>query len=63
MVTLKDMIAEVKRELGMRKRLYPTWWVAGGKLDRAEGERRILVMQAILAKLEAELRADIPELF
>ena len=63
MVTLKDMIAEVKRELGMRKRLYPTWWVEGGKLERAEGERRILVMQAILAKLDAEQKADQPELF
>jgi hypothetical protein len=60
-ITPKDMIAELRREIGLRKRLYPAWW-AEGKLDRAEGERRIAVMQAILHKLEEEMKANAPEL-
>jgi hypothetical protein len=62
--TLAEQIGEVKRELGMRRRVYPRY-VAAGKADAQEAERRIAAMAAALDTLEALAavgRATQPEL-
>jgi hypothetical protein len=62
--TLAEQIGEVKRELGMRRRVYPRY-VAEGKADPRQAEQRIAAMAATLATLEelaAMGRATQPEL-
>lgn len=55
-VPLGEQIAEVRRELTLRRRNYPHW-VQSGRLKQATADRQIRVMEAVLATLEA--RADI----
>jgi hypothetical protein len=50
-VTTSEMIAEVRRELHYRRRLYPRW-VSEGKLPEKTAARRLAIMAAILADLE-----------
>ena len=52
-VTLEEMIAEVRRELHMRQRVY-TDMVAHGRMNRRQADRRIDVMAATLAYLEKQ---------
>lgn len=56
-VPLADQIASVRREIGMRARVYPAW-VRNGKLkpDVAEHEQR--AMQAVLETLERLAKLD-----
>ena len=42
-----DWIAELERELTMRRRLYPRW-VANGKMKQEAADRRIRVMEELL---------------
>jgi hypothetical protein len=53
-VPLTDQIAEVKREIDQRKRVY-TRMIDNEKMTKTEGERRMLTMVAVLQTLE-ELR-------
>ncbi len=46
-VQLDDKIAELERELGMRRTLYPKW-VASGKLAQHQAHRQIITLEAIL---------------
>jgi hypothetical protein len=49
-VSREEMLAEVEREIALRRRVYPRWVEAGKlKLDRAE--RQILVLEAVAAFL------------
>lgn len=52
-LTIDDEIAELKRELGVRSRVYPDW-TKGPKprLKPETAEYRVEVMQATLARLE-----------
>lgn len=50
-VSREEMIAEVKREIAMRKRVYPLW-VADGKLKQDRAARQIKIMEAVLQTLE-----------
>jgi len=50
-VSLQDQIAEVRREIEMRKQVYPRL-IDATKLSKAEAERRTLAMQAVLRSLE-----------
>jgi hypothetical protein len=55
---LAEQIAEVQREIAMRKQVYPGL-VRKGKLDAGEATYQIRVMQAIartLMRLDAEQR-------
>ena len=47
-VRLIDKIAELERELGMRRALYPKW-VNNGKITREAAHRQIIALEAILA--------------
>jgi hypothetical protein len=49
-ITLPDMIAEVKRELAMRERVYPGW-IANGRLKQATADRDMRRMRAVLELL------------
>lgn len=57
MVSLQDQIAEVKREIEMRKRVYIRL-VDQGKLTREDAERKTVVMVAVLDTLEAVRAAE-----
>ena len=50
MTSLAEMIAEVHREIGIRKHVY-SGLVAKGRLKQDEADRRIVVMQAVLDTL------------
>lgn len=52
-VSIEDQIAEVKRELAMRERVYPRWINAPKpKLTPQTGERQMARLRAVLATLE-----------
>ena len=55
-VPLARQIACVKRELGMRQRVYPRR-VADGRMTETERQREVAEMQAVLATLEAVAQA------
>jgi hypothetical protein len=49
-VNLEEQIAEVRRELALRERVYPRW-VAAGQLTKQTADRRLTVMRAVLRTL------------
>ena len=51
-VTLEEQIAEVEREIAMRRQVYPRQ-VASGRMKQGVAERRIATMEAILMMLQA----------
>jgi len=50
-VDLPDQIAEVRREIEQRKRVYVRM-IDKGRLSKADAERQTIVMHAVLATLE-----------
>lgn len=50
-ITIEDQIVCVRREIGMRKRVYPRW-VENGKMKMDQADREIAVMEAVLKTLE-----------
>jgi hypothetical protein len=56
-ISLSDQIAELKRELGMRRKVYPNL-VTGGRLKQPEMDRRISIMEATLRLLEGLAEKD-----
>lgn len=53
-VRTEDKIAELKRELAMRRAVFPKW-VSRGRISSEDAHRRIITLEAILADY---LRAD-----
>ena len=51
---IEDLVKEAKRELSLRKRVYPGW-CASGKLNRSQADRQIALQEAIVAELEKSL--------
>lgn len=51
MVTLDEQIASVRREIGLRERVYPKW-IEAGRLKPEAAEREIAAMRAVLLTLE-----------
>ena len=49
-VSLEDQIRCVKREIGMRKRVYPRW-VESKKMTEAKAAEEIASMEAVLETL------------
>jgi len=63
--TLDEQIAEVKREVAMRERVY-AGWVLNGRMKLEDSQRQIRRMRAVLTtleKLRADQRAEQPEMF
>lgn len=50
-VPIERQIACVRREVGMRRRVYPGW-VAARRLTQEEADRQLEAMEAALATLE-----------
>lgn len=48
MITTEDKRRCLKREIAMRRAAYPGW-IASGRMTRAQADREIAVMEAILA--------------
>lgn len=47
MITTADKLACLKREIAMRKRVYPRW-VEAGRLSSAKAADEIAIMEAIM---------------
>jgi hypothetical protein len=52
-ITLPEMINEIKREIAMRERMYPTW-VRAKTLASDKADRQLAIARAILKNLEAQ---------
>lgn len=65
-VTIERQIACVRREIGLRRRVYPRW-CAAGRITPETAQAEVEAMQAVLATLErlrdAETVRDAPGLF
>lgn len=48
-------IAEVEREIALRRRVYPRW-IASGRMSQPAADRQIAVMGAVLESLRSTLR-------
>ncbi len=46
-ITLDQQIQCVRRELALRKRVYPKWVKEGGRMTEREAEKEIAHMQAV----------------
>jgi hypothetical protein len=51
MISLRDQIACVRRELALRERVYPSQ-IAAGKMKQAEADTELARMRAVLDTLE-----------
>lgn len=49
--TLRDLIAEVEREIALRKKWYPIW-VQEGRVSVKRAELQLALMRGVLKKLE-----------
>lgn len=47
-ITNADKAKEAKREVAMRRRVYPNW-ISSGRLTQAAADRQIATMEAIAA--------------
>ena len=52
MITIQQQIDCVRREIAMRKSVYPRW-IEAGKMTGAKAAHEIEAMQAVLATLES----------
>jgi len=58
MIPLTEQLAEARRELALRRKVYPAW-VKSGRLDMATAHYQLQAMEAIvktLMRLDAEQR-------
>jgi hypothetical protein len=49
-IDLEQQLACVRREIGMRRRVYPRW-VQAGRMSQAAADREIATMEAVLDTL------------
>lgn len=59
-ITLAEMSDEVKREIAMRKSVYPRW-IENGKITKETADFRILVLEALQTFVQEELRRTAPQ--
>ncbi len=59
-VTIDEQIAEVKREIAMRNKVYPKWTEVGS-LPKQKADFRILMMEAVLISLQEIAREKVPQ--
>lgn len=57
MTTLADEIACVRREVGMRERVYPRW-VQLGRMSQTQADKETVAMKAVLTRLERLAEAE-----
>jgi len=59
-VTIERQIAEVLREISIRRDVYPKW-VRSGRMKQDEAESRVAAMEAVKATLEKVRETEDPE--
>lgn len=59
-VTVEEMTEEIKREIGMRRTVYPNRILSGKSSERIAAFR-LPVLEAILIKLPRELKETAPQ--
>lgn len=62
MKTIQEQVACAKRELAMRRRVYPNW-VASGRMTQDKAEYEIACMDEIITTLAKLAGEDQKELF
>ena len=60
-VSTEGMLAAARRELDMRKRVYPRW-VDAGRITQAKADHEIACMEGIVQVLENRKAAQEPSL-
>jgi len=55
--TADEKLAAVRRELNMRRRVYPRW-VSNGKMSQAKADEETAVMEAIVADYERQVAGE-----
>jgi hypothetical protein len=58
----KDIIAELRREVAVRRRVFPDW-VHTGRLKQADADRHIELMEAAIELIEVNNKPDQQNLF
>ena len=56
-VTLADEVAEVRRELALRERVFPPW-VRSGRMTQDAADWRMACLRAVLVRLELAAATD-----
>ncbi len=59
-VTIDEQIAEVKREIAMRNKVYPRW-IEAGSMKKSKADFQILVMEAVLISLQTIAKQKAPQ--
>lgn len=52
-ITTEDEIAELEREVKLRRRVYPRW-VFVGKLTQEKADRQIAIVESVITRLKAQ---------
>ena len=55
---VRELIAEVRREIRMRRSVYPKW-VRAGRMDQVEADRQIDLMEAVERRLTKTSTLDL----
>ncbi len=59
-VTIDEQLAEVKREIAMRQKVYPKW-IESGSLPKQKADFQILAMEAVLISLQETAKEKAPQ--
>lgn len=59
-ITIDEQIAEVRREIAMRQRVYPKR-IEAGSMQKSKADFQILVMEAVLISLQDLARKTAPQ--
>lgn len=59
-ITLEEMSDEIKREIAMRKSVYPRW-IENGKISKETADYRVLILEALQIFVQEELRRTSPQ--
>jgi hypothetical protein len=59
-ITVEEMLTEIKREIAMRKSVYPRW-IESGKIKKETAASRVLILEALQIFLDSELKKTAPQ--
>ncbi len=59
-ITTREQIAEVKREISMRNKVYPKW-IEAGSMQKSKADFQILAMEAVLISLQDLAKKTAPQ--
>lgn len=59
-ITIEEMLTEIRREIAMRKSVYPRW-IENGKIKKETAVSRVLILEATEIFLNGELKKTAPQ--